>query len=213
MLKKILVISILLSLGSCGVVEEWTGGAALTPQDSQALGASCRQTGRSLEECFKRNPKADKANIYIGWKEMNEYMAANNLKTLEPLPDGPTEAELKAAAAKAEKAKAEEEAKRRAALEPDLSNDPEVKSILNSLDEIQRTRPLPGQREADRLLKLIQESAAPDRVGEVHENANTPTSSSPASATSPSPQSSAPQPSSSEEGHDQGSIPPINQEH
>lgn len=151
-------------LTACSYVEQFTGGSPPTPQESQALGASCRQTGRSLEECFERNPKADKSRIFEGWKEMNEYMAANNLKTLAPQPP----AEPAAVAEKKAKEQAKSDADK-ASLEPDLSSDPEVLNILNSLEEIQKTRPVPGQREADQLLKLIKDSSAPDRVGEVSE--------------------------------------------
>ncbi|XLM19688.1 hypothetical protein MKD33_13620, partial [Chromobacterium piscinae] len=58
----------------------------LTKDSDKAVGAACRQTGRSLEECYQRNPNADKASIYAGWREMNEYMAKNKLETMAPPP-------------------------------------------------------------------------------------------------------------------------------
>ncbi|OWY40005.1 hypothetical protein CEK28_04515 [Xenophilus sp. AP218F] len=70
-----------LALTGCNWIGSVTG---LTRDAHKAIGAACRQTGRSLEECYLRNPDADKAAIYAGWREMHEYMAKNKLETLEP---------------------------------------------------------------------------------------------------------------------------------
>jgi len=47
--------------------------------EAKAVGAACRHSGRSLEDCFYLNPDLDKAAIYEGWREMNEYMLAKEL--------------------------------------------------------------------------------------------------------------------------------------
>src|SRR5262245_59482120 len=47
--------------------------------NGRAIGAACRHSGRALEDCFQRNPRVPKADIYAGWREMNEYMTAKKL--------------------------------------------------------------------------------------------------------------------------------------
>ncbi|MCL2644432.1 MAG: hypothetical protein FWD51_03125, partial [Betaproteobacteria bacterium] len=48
--------------------------------NAEAIGGACRQTGRSIEDCYALNPDAQKSDIFTGWKSMNEYMVENNLK-------------------------------------------------------------------------------------------------------------------------------------
>jgi hypothetical protein len=47
--------------------------------DAKAVGASCRHSGRALEDCFTLNPGQSRAAVYAGWKEMHDYMAAGNI--------------------------------------------------------------------------------------------------------------------------------------
>lgn len=84
MRRAFLWLPMLALLGGCNYVDNITG---LSKESHKALGASCRQTGRSLEECFTRNPEADKAQLYAGWREMHEYMEKHKLETLIPPPD------------------------------------------------------------------------------------------------------------------------------
>ena len=51
--------------------------------DARAIGAACRYSGRSLEDCYALNPDYSKTEIYVGWREMNGYMAENEI---EPVP-------------------------------------------------------------------------------------------------------------------------------
>ncbi|UTH73110.1 hypothetical protein [Chromobacterium sp. IIBBL 290-4] len=81
-MRGMLWLAALLALGGCNYVNSVTG---LTKDADKAIGASCRQTGRSLEECFQRNSDSDKAAIYAGWREMNEYMVKNKLDTMAPI--------------------------------------------------------------------------------------------------------------------------------
>lgn len=55
--------------------------------NGKAVGAACRHSGRALEDCYQRNPKVSKSDIYAGWKEMNEYMQAKKLDVVRPSPD------------------------------------------------------------------------------------------------------------------------------
>ncbi|MDR1228341.1 MAG: hypothetical protein LBK55_04875 [Azoarcus sp.] len=54
--------------------------AAEAEAEGQAIGSACRQTGRSLEDCYTLNPEAQKAAIFTGWKAMNDYMMEHDLK-------------------------------------------------------------------------------------------------------------------------------------
>lgn len=83
-MRAYLLLPALLLLTGCNWVMNISGLAA---ESNKAIGASCRQTGRSLEECYSRNPEADKAQIYAGWREMQEYMAKNKLETMQPAPE------------------------------------------------------------------------------------------------------------------------------
>lgn len=95
-MRAYLLLPMLVLLTGCNWVMNVSGLAA---ESNKAVGASCRQTGRSLEECYNRNPDADKAQVYAGWREMHEYMTKNKLETVAPPPDPtppPPEAEASA---------------------------------------------------------------------------------------------------------------------
>src|SRR5574343_1340715 len=83
-MRAYLLLPALALLTGCNWVMNVSGLAA---ESNKAIGASCRQTGRSLEECYNRNPDADKAQIFAGWREMHEYMSNNKLETVAPPPD------------------------------------------------------------------------------------------------------------------------------
>jgi hypothetical protein len=53
--------------------------------DSKAIGGACRHAGRAIEDCYTLNKKADKAAVYAGWREMNEYMRENKLEPVLPV--------------------------------------------------------------------------------------------------------------------------------
>jgi hypothetical protein len=55
--------------------------------NGKAIGAACRHSGRSLEDCFQRNSRIPKADIFAGWKEMNEYMQTKKIDVVPPPPD------------------------------------------------------------------------------------------------------------------------------
>jgi hypothetical protein len=60
--------------------------AAAAESEGKAIGASCRNSGRGLEDCYQRNPKAIKAAIFAGWKDMNDYMTQNKIEVIPPPP-------------------------------------------------------------------------------------------------------------------------------
>jgi hypothetical protein len=47
--------------------------------EAHAIGSACRHAIRSIEDCFKTNPKAGKAAVFAGWKEMDQYMRDNQV--------------------------------------------------------------------------------------------------------------------------------------
>lgn len=54
--------------------------AAAAEAEGRAVGSACRQSGRSLEDCYALNAGASKASVFAGWREMNDYMTQNNLE-------------------------------------------------------------------------------------------------------------------------------------
>lgn len=58
--------------------------AALKEADGKAIGAACRHAGRAIEDCYALNAKAQKAAVFAGWKEMNDYMRDNKIDAVTP---------------------------------------------------------------------------------------------------------------------------------
>ncbi len=52
--------------------------------EGQAIGAACRHAGRAIEDCYALNRKADKAAVFAGWREMNDYMRENAIEPVAP---------------------------------------------------------------------------------------------------------------------------------
>ncbi len=48
--------------------------------EAKAVGGACSHALRGLEDCFTLNPKAPKAAVFAGWKEMDAYMRENKLE-------------------------------------------------------------------------------------------------------------------------------------
>jgi hypothetical protein len=66
--------------------------AAKREAEGKAIGAGCRHSARSVEACYELNKRADKAAVFTGWKEMNEYMAENKIEAVPPPPPPAAEA-------------------------------------------------------------------------------------------------------------------------
>ena len=56
--------------------------------EGKAIGSACRHAVRSIEDCFGGYPRAGKAAVFAGWKEMDEYMRENAIVGMpaEPAP-------------------------------------------------------------------------------------------------------------------------------
>ena len=77
--------------------------AAAREAEGRAIGGACRHAGRAIEDCYALNKKADKASVFAGWRDMNDYMRENKIDAVAPqLGPRPKNAEAKTAEAKAE---------------------------------------------------------------------------------------------------------------
>ena len=65
--------------------------------EGKAIGSACRHAVRSVEDCFRSNPKAGKAAVFAGWKEMDAYMRENEIVGM-PFTPPPSEPEAEAEA-------------------------------------------------------------------------------------------------------------------
>jgi hypothetical protein len=87
MLRRVLLITLLcLPMAGC----ELFGGesaellAARKEAEGKAVGGACRHAGRAIEDCFALNKRADKASVFVGWREMNDYMRDNKVEAVAP---------------------------------------------------------------------------------------------------------------------------------
>lgn len=65
-------------------IEDPAKAAALREAEGKAVGSACRHAMRAIEDCYTLNPKASKAAVYAGWREMDEYMRENKLEGVAP---------------------------------------------------------------------------------------------------------------------------------
>lgn len=77
-------------LATLGVVTPGQKNAA-AEAESKAIGGACRHALRSIEDCYRDNPKSSKAQVFEGWREMDTYMRENNIQGMPaaPVPPAP----------------------------------------------------------------------------------------------------------------------------
>jgi len=82
-----LALAVLLPLSGCDKLGIDTPAtiAARKEADAKAVGGACRNALRAIEDCYTLNPKANKAAIYAGWMEMDQYMRDNKLEGTAPV--------------------------------------------------------------------------------------------------------------------------------
>ena len=107
--RKLLALLLLpasLALTACDPfgTEEQAKAAAAKEAEGRAIGSGCRHTGRSLEDCYMLNPKALKAAVFNGWRDMDAYMRENKIENMPP-PDYRAKPEEKPGEAKGAEAK------------------------------------------------------------------------------------------------------------
>jgi len=70
-------------------IESTTAIAARAEAEGKAIGGGCRHAGRSVEICYGNNKRANKAAVFAGWREMNDYMRENKIEDVPPPPEPP----------------------------------------------------------------------------------------------------------------------------
>ena len=80
------VLALASALSGCDAlgIESTESMAARKEAEGRALGGACRHAGRAIEDCYTLNPRADKAAIFAGWREMNDYMRENKIEEVPP---------------------------------------------------------------------------------------------------------------------------------
>ncbi|MCE2659058.1 MAG: hypothetical protein ACOVOG_15065 [Rubrivivax sp.] len=94
---SLLACSLLLTACDLLGLEPASAMAARKEAEGRAIGGACRHAGRAIEDCYTLNRRADKAAVFSGWREMNDYMRENKLESVAP--EIPTPAYLAARAA------------------------------------------------------------------------------------------------------------------
>jgi hypothetical protein len=100
----LLALPLLASLTACEQlgIDDPVKVAAAKEAEGKAIGSACRHAMRAIEDCYVLNPRAQKAAIFAGWREMDEYMRENKIEGVAPVVPRPGSA--KPAAAEEEKA-------------------------------------------------------------------------------------------------------------
>lgn len=91
MLKRLFLLSaVLLPIVGCDQVNQKLGledparKEARLEAEAKAVGSACRHSGRAIEDCYSIYAWLPKAGVYAGWREMDEYMRANQIETIAP---------------------------------------------------------------------------------------------------------------------------------
>ncbi|WP_310385487.1 hypothetical protein [Roseateles sp.] len=84
---RVLVLAAAALLTGCDQlgIEDPAKLAAAKEAEGKAIGSACRHALRAIEDCYTLNPKAQKAAVFTGWKEMDEYMRENKLDGVAPV--------------------------------------------------------------------------------------------------------------------------------
>lgn len=95
MMKRLLLaLPLLAALSACEQlgIDDPVKTAAAKEAEGRAIGSACRHAVRAIEDCYVLNPKAQKAAIYAGWREMDEYMRENKIEGVAPVIPRPSTA-------------------------------------------------------------------------------------------------------------------------
>ncbi|RTL45599.1 MAG: hypothetical protein EKK53_05300 [Burkholderiales bacterium] len=87
MKRLLLALPLLAALSACEQlgIDDPVKVAAAKEAEGKAIGSACRHAMRAIEDCYVLNPKAQKAAVYAGWREMDEYMRENKLEGIAPV--------------------------------------------------------------------------------------------------------------------------------
>ena len=80
------LIAALALLGGCDMlgIDSPEKVATAREAEGRAIGGACRHAGRAIEDCYLLNKRADKAAIFAGWRDMNDYMRENKIEPVAP---------------------------------------------------------------------------------------------------------------------------------
>jgi hypothetical protein len=86
MTRHAITIVLLALLAGCDMlgIESPERIAAVREADGKAVGGACRHAGRAIEDCYALNKKADRAAVFAGWRDMNDYMRENKIEAVPP---------------------------------------------------------------------------------------------------------------------------------
>jgi hypothetical protein len=84
--RALLFAAVALGLAGCDLlgIESASQVAARREAEGKAIGGACRHAARSIEACYEQNRRADKAAVFAGWREMNDYMRENQIEAMPP---------------------------------------------------------------------------------------------------------------------------------
>lgn len=87
--SALVLLATVLGLAGCDQLGIESAAAVAERRDAEgkAIGAGCRHAARSIEDCYANNKRADKAAIFTGWRDMNDYMRENNLAAMPAAPE------------------------------------------------------------------------------------------------------------------------------
>jgi hypothetical protein len=81
---RLCLLTLPLWLAGCDMlgIESTSDVAARREADGKAVGGACRHAGRAIEDCFTLNKRSERAAVFAGWREMNDYMAERQIAAL-----------------------------------------------------------------------------------------------------------------------------------
>lgn len=92
--RHLLVSCAVLLLAGCEIPGVYPDPRVLAKEaDAKATGSACRYALRGIEDCYTLNPKASKASVFEGWKEMDTYMRDNKIEGIASVIKIPVEGE------------------------------------------------------------------------------------------------------------------------
>ena len=79
--RVLFALALLSLLGACDIPGLGTDPKIAQREDeAKAIGGACRYALRGIEDCYALNPKASKAAVFAGWKDMDGYMRENKIE-------------------------------------------------------------------------------------------------------------------------------------
>ncbi len=81
MIARLFFLALTLSLTGCDLAALLADPKVVQREaDAKAIGGACRYAMRSIEDCYILNEKASKSLVFMGWKDMDQYMRDNKIE-------------------------------------------------------------------------------------------------------------------------------------